>query len=84
MSRYVTVPSQYVIYELPDEAFEILPNGMKAVPAQIVLEVMVFNGQAKRVGTVGMPMIDITDEDESLEDGEEDPPEGAGPWVSDG
>ena len=79
MSKIITVPSQYTIYEVPDETFEVLPIGMKATPPQIVLEVMVMNGQAKRIGTVGTLTMNVEDAESMMDD---DPPDGSGPWLT--
>ena len=77
----MSVASQYTIYEVPDEAFELLSNGTIALPPSIVLETLVLNGMVKRVGTVGTLTMSTEDLDEVLEDEDEDPPEGEGPWL---
>lgn len=79
MSKYISVASHYTIYEVPDETFEVLPTGMKTSPSYLVLELMVANGQAKRVGNVGMSPMEF--EEILEEEGDEDPPEGMGPWL---
>ena len=84
MSKFITVPSQYTIYEVTEEAAELLPMGIKITPPQIVLEVLVMNGNAKRVGTVGTLTMNIESASDMLSDSEgedEDPPEGSGPWL---
>ena len=79
MSKYISVASHYMIYEVPDETFEVLPTGMKTSPSYLVLETMVLNGQAKRIGSVGMAEVGL-DGPDIIEDDEE-PPEGMGPWL---
>ena len=84
MTKIVTVASQYTIYEVPDEAFEVLSGGELAAPPQIVLETLVLNGQAVRIGKVSTLTMDASELPEYLEEREdEDPPEGAGPWADD-
>ena len=50
MSKYVTVPTVWVMYEVPDEVFAILNNSVDT-PPYIALEMMVAHGIAKRVST---------------------------------
>lgn len=83
MSKYITVASQYTIYEVDDEAFELLPSGLKMNPPQIVLETMALSGHVKRIGTVGTLTMNVEDAEEFFnQDNDEDPPEGSGPWLT--
>jgi hypothetical protein len=75
MPKYISVADSYVIYELNDEAFELLSGGMLQQPPHVIMEVLVLHGAAKRLGSVNSSTdVDVTDEDE-------EPPEGEGPWV---
>jgi hypothetical protein len=76
MTKYISVADSYSIYEVEDEAFELLPGYLRLQPPQVVLEVLMLGGHAKRVATVGTPSAPMMEEDE-----DEDPPEGEGPWV---
>jgi len=82
MAKYITVPTQYAIYEVPDEAFELLGTGMKMTPPQIVLEVLVMQGAAKRMGTVGTLTMDINSIEQEFDEDNDEPEEGEGPWLA--
>lgn len=82
MGKIVSVASQYTIYEVPDDAFELLSNGITALPPAIVLETLVLNGKAVRVGTVGTLTMGLDEMPEEFDTEDmEDPPEGEGPWL---
>lgn len=78
ISKYISIPVIYGIYEVPDETFELLPNGMKIQPSNVVLEMMVMNGQAKKIGTIGAAALTFAQSDE-----DEDEETGDSPWVED-
>lgn len=78
MSKYISVPVTYGIYEVPDETFELLPSGMKVYPAQVVLEMMVMNGDAKKIGNISAAAIHV----EEAVEGEDEEGEDS-PWVED-
>lgn len=75
MTKYISVPASWAMYKVPDETFQLLANGTMALPTQVVLEVMVMNGEAESAGTVGTMVVaegteeEDTEEDELPEDG---------------
>lgn len=65
--KHITVAQTYAIFEVPDETWEVLSSGAMQTPPIVVLEVMVLNGQAKKIGTIGTLSFsdgEIVDEDE--------------------
>lgn len=75
--KYISVATSYSIYQVPDETFQVLSSGAMTTPPYLVLEVMVMNGDAKKVGSVGSTVVG---EDGFDVDGEEDE---ESPWVED-
>ena len=47
MGTFVSVASEYTIYELDEEAFQMAKDGELQYPPQVALEVMVLAGKAK-------------------------------------
>lgn len=85
MSKILTVASQYTVYEIEEDSLEVFGGGMVTVPPQIVLEMMVLQNRAKRVGVINTLSFDsslVSREDDEEEDYEGDPPEGEGPWMT--
>lgn len=81
MSKFISVPSAYVLYQVEDDVFQMITGSNLSMPPQVVLELMVMNGQAKRVGVVGTLELNQNAVEEEEEEDEE-PPEGQGPWLS--
>jgi hypothetical protein len=79
MSRIITVPSTYVVYEIEDDVSEMLPSYKHVAPPFVVLEVLVFEGKAKRLGSVASAS--FAGEAGAGSEEEEEPPEGEGPWL---
>ena len=78
MSSIISVASEYTMYEVEDDAFEMLHNGNLAYPPQIAMEVLVINGKARRiakVSTLSLEQFSVIAEDD------EEPEEGDGPWL---
>ena len=85
MSKFISVATQYAIYEVPDETFDVLPQGMKGNPPQIVLELMAMQGQARRLGTVSTLSMDMAEAQEFFESQDEDDEDESGeehPWIT--
>jgi len=64
--KHISVPTQWAIYQLEDDAFVMLQDGTMTVPPSVVLEVMCLEGTAKMVGVVGTDtsrMDEVTDEE---------------------
>jgi hypothetical protein len=79
--KYISVPISWALYKVPDETFQVLANGSMTLPPQVVLETMVFNGDAERMATIGSMHVNHSDDDEVVgSEDEEDPKEGEGPW----
>jgi hypothetical protein len=51
--KYISAPTQWVIYQVPDETWTMYSPQMGMLPPAIVLEMMCYNGKAKRIGIVG-------------------------------
>lgn len=51
--KYVSAPTQWVIYQVPDETWVMYGPQMAMLPPAAVLEMMCYNGKAKRIGIVG-------------------------------
>lgn len=81
MGKIVSVASQFTMYDVPEDTFELLPDMSIGQPPGIVLETLVLNGLATRIGTVGTLTMTMDELSEQFEDDGEDPPEGAGPWL---
>ena len=85
MGKFITVPSSYVLYEVEDDVFQVISSGSLTLPPQVVLELMVVNGQAKRLGKIEtLNLESFSEEEESEEDDDEEPEEGKGPWLGEG
>jgi hypothetical protein len=80
--KYVSVPASYALYEVPDESFLLLSDGRLRAPPQIVLELMVMNGQAKRSGTIATAAFG-DDDNPIIGDDSEEESEDNSPWVED-
>ena len=83
MTKYISVPISYMLYEVPDDTIQMLSSGVMTQPPQVVLEVMVANGQAKRVMQIGSIAIAPQMDEESEEDEDDDAPAGT-LWGDDG
>lgn len=82
MGSFISVASQYTIYEIEEGVAEVIGSGHLTQPPQIVLEVLVANGKAKRVGTVGtLNLENFTVMEDDDDDDDDEPEEGAGPWL---
>jgi hypothetical protein len=83
MSKIISVASQYTLYEVEDNIFELLSGGDLVQPAAVVLDVMTMNGQAKRIGVISTGPLVGDENPFSTEDSEDDeePAEGEGPWL---
>ena len=83
MSKYISVATEYTLYEVPDDAMELLASGVVAQPPAIVLELMLINGKAKKVGSISTVLVPSEavyandDDDDSEEEGNDSP------WVED-
>lgn len=82
MSKYISVPVSWALYEVPDDTVQLLSSGAIALPPQVVLETMVFNGQAKRIASIGSMKINHSDDDDVVTSEDEEPEEGEGPWFN--
>jgi hypothetical protein len=92
VSKFISVPTAWAVYSVPDETFQLLPNGMATTPPQVVLEMMVMNGQAKRVARIGDFEIEGSDDERSVSSDEytsdgarienSEPEPGVGPWYN--
>jgi hypothetical protein len=81
--KYISVPVSYAIYEVEDDVIQLLSSGVMTQPPHVVLEVMVLNGQAKRVVQIGSVMInpELVSDDEEEDEHEDGDEEGEVPWV---
>jgi len=80
--KTIAVAQTWAIYEVPEDTFELLPTGITTQPPQIVLEVMVMNGLAKKVATVGTMTLTAGESDEDEGD-DDDMPDGGSPFEED-
>lgn len=72
MTKYISVPISYMLYEVPDDTIQVLSSGVMTQPPQVVLEVMVLNGQAKRLAQIGSIMVGPQGEETEEEDDDDD------------
>lgn len=82
-TKFISVPIAYSLYEVPEDTYMLLSDGRLTQPVQLVLEVMVANGQARRVSTVSTLSLE---EFEQPEEEEEEGDESTGtdsPWPED-
>ena len=62
--KYVTAPTQWVTYQVPDETWVIYGPQMAMLPPAAVLEMMCMNGKAKRVCITGGFVVGEDDNEE--------------------
>ena len=65
--KYISAPSQWAIYQVPDETFAMFGPQFIQLPPVAVLELMCMNGKAKRVGVAGGFEIGVDDTEENEE-----------------
>lgn len=85
-TKYISVPAAYTLYEVPEDTFMLLNDGRLSQPVQLVLEVMVANGQARRVSSVSTITMSEEGYDELMEEEGEEGDDSEGndsPWPED-
>lgn len=77
ISKIVAIPTTWVLYELPANAFEVM-GGIVQNPPLIVAESLVESGMGRRIKMIeaDIQFSDVPSDDE----GEEE--EGKGPWYN--
>lgn len=67
MTKQLSVPVAWAIYEVPDDFVNMMSSGIVSSPPHVLLEVMVLQGQAKRLAVINS----IASYDASLGDQED-------------